>query len=318
MNVNKVTVLADNSLSENIKVDQINNFDSVHYQKTIIEYYSKAGMDYEPWSANLNMHFGYFRKGLNPFNRESLLDEMNHQICQRLGLHQDKMLSPGHKPRCVIDLGCGVGATARYCARHYLGVTVKGVTIVPWQVEHANNMNMGLLDGKRLSYELADYRALPCLDESYDAAYAIESSCYDFGTDKLAFLKEAYRALKPGASLVVADGFRKTRKANVLFEFAYQKVCQGWFLDTFANIDDFTQAMGAVGFKDIVIEDASWRVAPSVLHVPWVSIKYLFTHIFSRTGNKRIQFSHFLAPMMGLFVGLQRKHYAYYIISAKK
>jgi len=77
-------------------------------------------------------------------------------------------------------------------------------------------------------------------DKFYDAAYVIESSCYDFGSDKLAFLKETYRVLKPGASLVIADGFRKTRKANALFEFAYQKVCQGWFLDAFANIDNFT------------------------------------------------------------------------------
>jgi len=76
--------------------------------------------------------------------------------------------------------------------------------------------------------------------------------------------------------------------------------------------------VNVVGFKDIAIEDTSWRVAPSVLHVPWVSIKYLFTHIFSGKGNKRIHFSHFTVPMMGVVVGLQRKHYAYYILSDKK
>ena len=51
------------------------------YYKGIIQYYSEAGMDYEPWSRQFNMHFGYYRFGNNPFNREQMLDEM----CATLG-----------------------------------------------------------------------------------------------------------------------------------------------------------------------------------------------------------------------------------------
>jgi len=300
-----------------LKGKDAENLEQVYYQKTIVEYYSEAGMDYEPWSPNMNMHFGYYRLGLNPFDRESLLNEMNRQVCVRLNLDVYKVGDNAEGAKSVIDLGCGVGATARFCTQHYSGISVKGVTIVPWQIRHANTMSVDL-DQSQLSYELADYRCLPYPDDFFLGAYAVESSCYDHGSDKLGFLKEAYRVLKPGASLVVADGFRKTKKANAIFNFAYQKVCEGWFLETFAHIDDFTEAMRKVGFRDIVVEDASWRIAPSVLHVPWVSIKYLFTHLFSNSGNKKIQLSHFTAPMMGLVVGLQRKHYGYYFVTAKK
>jgi len=41
------------------------------YYQGIIHYYSETGMDYEPWSRQFNMHFGYFKFGMNPFNREA-------------------------------------------------------------------------------------------------------------------------------------------------------------------------------------------------------------------------------------------------------
>ena len=33
-------------------------------------YYEEAGPDYAAWSPHFNMHFGFFRWGMNPFNRE--------------------------------------------------------------------------------------------------------------------------------------------------------------------------------------------------------------------------------------------------------
>ena len=280
------------------------------YRQTIIDYYSEVGIDYEPWSANLNMHFGYFRWGINPLDRESLLNEMNAQVCARL------QLDPDTDSR-VVDLGCGVGATSRYCAMHYKRTSVLGVTIVPWQVERAHEMTEEVLR-ERVDYVLNDYCDTGYAPNSFDGAYAMESSCYDKGLNKLGFLKEAFRLLKPGAKLVVTDGFRKTDKAYPLFEKAYQQVCEGWSLDTFANIHQFASTLQELGFKNITIEDISWRLAPSVMHVPWVSMKYLLTRILLAKGDKVFQKRHFMAPMMGLFVGLHRKHYGYYIVTAEK
>ena len=52
----------------------------------LIAYYEEAGPDFAEWSTGLNMHFGYFRAGLNPFRREAMLNEMNRQVLERLGL----------------------------------------------------------------------------------------------------------------------------------------------------------------------------------------------------------------------------------------
>jgi ubiquinone/menaquinone biosynthesis C-methylase UbiE len=289
---------------------EYDNAAKASYRETIIQYYSESGMDYEPWSSNFNMHFGYFKWGANPFKREGLLNEMNRQVCQRLNLNREG----SHE---VVDLGCGVGATSRYFAKNYSLSSVYAITIVPWQLNKANEMT-GKDISSRIHYQLADYGQTPYVSSSFSGAYAIESSCYDKGSDKSRFLREVHRVLKPGAKLVVADGFRKTKKANPLFEIAYKQVCKGWSLETFASIHDFTDAMKDVGFSKVEVEDISWNIAPSVLHVPWVSLKYIFTHMLSKKGNKRFQWLHFIAPVMGLFVGLHRKHYGYYLVTATK
>ena len=49
-----------------------------------------------------------------------------------------------------------------------------------------------------------------CPSASYDGVYALESSCHAHGADKGALLAEAYRLLRPGGRLVVADGFLST------------------------------------------------------------------------------------------------------------
>ena len=32
----------------------------------LVTYYTEAGMDYRAWSRNFNMHFGFYRWGMNP------------------------------------------------------------------------------------------------------------------------------------------------------------------------------------------------------------------------------------------------------------
>jgi len=46
----------------------------------LIAYYEQAGPDFAQWSAGFNMHFGYYRRGLNPLDRESMLNELKQRI----------------------------------------------------------------------------------------------------------------------------------------------------------------------------------------------------------------------------------------------
>lgn len=275
----------------------------------IVEYYTVAGMDYEPWSRNYNMHFGYYRWGINPFNLESMLEEMNRQVLSRLGLHHNK-------PQHLIDLGCGVGSCAAFAAQQHANLRVTGISIVEPQIAQARARHR---QGRaQLNFQVMDYRHQTFPDNHFDGAYAIESSCYDQGKAKQAFLAETFRTLKPGARLVVADGFTRTAACSTWFNYCYRKVCDGWALQDFACIETFTEQLAAIGYTDIRVEDAAWRVAPSIAYVPWVSLRYLFGKLLKIRGDNRIQWGHFLAPLFGILLGVQRSRYSYFIVTAKK
>src|SRR5258707_5172815 len=74
------------------------------------QYYREAGPDYAAWSREFNMHFGYYRTGINPLRRETMLEQMNAEVLSRLKV--DAMPEPQ-----LLDLGCGLGATLRSFAR---------------------------------------------------------------------------------------------------------------------------------------------------------------------------------------------------------
>ena len=165
------------------------------------QYYSEAGPDYAAWSPAFNMHFGYYRAGANPLNREAMLEQMNAEVLGRL--HVDGIFEPK-----LVDLGCGLGATLRSLARRLPQARLLGVTRVPWQVEQARARNEAAGFGERISVLEGDYEDSSLLPSSgYDGVYALESSCHAHGADKGRLLAEMHRLLRPGGRLVVADGF---------------------------------------------------------------------------------------------------------------
>ena len=90
-------------------------------QVSFQRYYEEAGPDYAAWSPDFNMHFGYFRWGMNPLRREAMLEQMNQEVLGRLRL-------PGHSAVRVLDMGCGLGATLRSIARRVPDADLNGIT----------------------------------------------------------------------------------------------------------------------------------------------------------------------------------------------
>jgi ubiquinone/menaquinone biosynthesis C-methylase UbiE len=104
--------------------------------------------------------------------------------------------------RRVLDLGCGMGGPASILSAAY-GAQVDGVTIVEQQVRGGRQYaaNSGLQDRVRL--HLASTMDLPFPDRSFDSAICIEAA-HNF-VDKLRFLAEVRRVLRPGGRLVLVD-----------------------------------------------------------------------------------------------------------------
>jgi MPBQ/MSBQ methyltransferase len=257
------------------------------------QYYSEAGPDYAAWSRAFNMHFGYYRIGANPLNRESMLEQMNAEVLARLRLEGDAEAR-------LLDLGCGLGASLRSFARRLPRATLTGITRVPWQVEQARVLNDADGCGDRVSIIHGDYENVPLLDSSFEGLYALESSCHARGSDKGMLLTEAHRLLRPGGRLVVADGFLASdRFVSSLQQSVYRKLCECWVIRELAQIDRFTARLEQLGFSQINVERLQLRVAPSVAHVPLVTLKFLLTEVvFGERAMTRARWNNVLAPLL--------------------
>ena len=279
-------------------------------------YYEEAGPDYAAWSAHFNMHFGFFRWGMNPFKREAMLEQMNKEILSRLHLNTEPS---EHVPARILDLGCGLGATLRSFAQRLPWAELHGITLVPWQLEQGRQLNQSCAEAERIALTLADYEHTTFSSASFDAVYAIESSCYAHGANKSALLRESHRLLRPGGRIVVADGFLGPGKLRGPQKHIYRKLCDCWVIDTLGEVDKFTSELQRIGFRDIVVEQMQSRVTPSVLHVPWVTLKFLFTNVvFGGRKMTRARWNNVLAPILLPFVGFPVGPVAYYIISATR
>jgi MPBQ/MSBQ methyltransferase len=283
-------------------------------------YYEEAGPDYAAWSADFNMHFGFYRWGMNPLKREAMLEQMNGQILNRL--HLDRVPSsrvPADIPVRILDMGCGLGATLRSFARRLPGADLFGITLVPWQVEQGRHLNRCRPEAGHVTLALGDYECTTFPSDSFDAVYAIESSCYAHGANKSAFLQESHRLLRPGGRIVVADGFIGPGKLRGPQMRIFRTLCECWAIDTLGVVDQFVREMERVGFRDITVERIQARVTPSVLHVPWVTLKFLLTSVvFGRRKMTRARWNNVLAPILLPLVGFPAGPMAYYIISATR
>lgn len=279
---------------------------------TFQRYYEEAGPDYATWSPHFNMHFGFYRRGMNPFNREAMLEQMNHEVMQRLRLSRESGVR-------VLDMGCGLGATLRSFARQLPSADFNGITLVPWQLEHGRVLNRTYPEGRAISLSLGNYEHTPFRSDSFDAVYAIESSCYAHGESKSAFLHEALRLLRPGGRIVVADGFLGPGKLRGPQNYLFQLLCECWAINTLGSIEPFIHELKRLGFTEIAVEPAQARVTPSVMHVPWATLKFLMKEVvFGSRKMSRARWNNLLAPILLPFVGFPIGPMAYYIVSATR
>lgn len=276
-------------------------------KEKIIQFYDEATEDYEFWSKDFNMHFGYYIPfKTNIFKRDSMLNEMNNQVFNRLNVPKQNSL--------VADLGCGIGGTMRYGLRKYPLLKIIGVTLSKFQVNQGNkrlhNMSGLILE--------ENFNHTSFKTKSVDGAYAIESFCHS-GHSKQT-LQEAYRILKPNSRLVIADAFIKKEEKDLCpgSSYCYEQLCKGWSLEGLGSIQKVKSNLEQIGFKNVKIEDVSFRVAPSVLHVPFAITGFILKKIFGKKSLKPQSWKNLKGSLFALLSGLHMNDFGYYLITAEK
>ena len=279
---------------------------------SVVSYYRATTADYRAWSRKLNMHFGYWRRGISPFDRERMVDEMTAQVLARLERRD-------HRLSRLADLGCGAGAPAAFVLRARPALRLDGVTLLPEQVELARAAARRDGVGGRAAFHVMDYTATRFPDGAFDGAMAIESSCHAPGADKRTFVREAARLLAPDGRLVIADGFLKRERPRGLARWAIDAIARNWAVPGFARVDELRRVLADEGFADIEVEEISWRLALSVLHIPFVTARVLVRYLVQRKAPVgRVRWGHVLASVLAPIVGLMRRRFGYFLVSARK
>lgn len=280
----------------------------------IKEYYAVAGPDYEMWSKQFNMHFGYVKSLTDIFSLEKMLVNMNDEVLKQLQIDPTKKVN-------IADLGCGVGTVARHTAKKFPLSIITGITIVDYQIEKGKSLIKKENLENQVSLIKDNFEDLHFADETFTHAYALESACHANGNDKELFIAEMARVLKKGGRFCIADGFLKnTKNPPRLFTYLYNKIIKFWAVPSFASITEFENKLKEYGLKNIQVREISYRIAPSVAYVPWTCLKFFATEIWRNKSlrMKKERWHNVYAPVLGMILGLYRKRFGYYIISGEK
>src|SRR5687768_5376430 len=243
----------------------------------IINYYDDCEIDYSlVWQLKevMCMHYGYW-DDQTPHHRAAL-QKMNEMV------YEAARIKPGDY---VLDAGCGVGGPSIYLAGN--GNRVEGITLSSKQVEtcRQNAAKFNLED--RVHFSEQNYLSTSFSDDTFDAVWAIESVCYAW--NKLDFTREAFRVLKPGGRIVIADFFSTPIKKGSADEKLMKKWTDSWAINSYAAIDEFHQDLTSAGFRHIIATDITSHVEPSIRRLYLSFFPGLLTDFFGRLLGLRNQ-----------------------------
>lgn len=213
----------------------------------IIDYYEACQGDYRRYwnlDESLAMHAGFWDETVSTLS--AALQRENEVLSQMVQIKE-----ADH----VLDAGCGVGGSCLYLAKTY-GCKVTGITIVQRQRDEAAAHAEKLGIYPRPRFYVMDYLHTTFEAESFDVVWGLESVSH--ALDKHAFVQEAWRLLRPGGRLIVADGFK-----NEGYEKQLSSWLGGWGLQELESIDSFHGYLRNSSFTNISYTDATTLVLPS-------------------------------------------------------
>lgn len=219
-------------------------------EQYIADYYDITENSYiDGWELNksLALHFGYTDETTKTFG-DTLL-RMNEIVMSVAAVKQaDK----------VLDAGSGVGGSSFYL-KQKKGCTCIGISLSQKQVDKAN----ALAKEKGMEHEVhfmpMNFENTVFPDRTFDVVWGLESICY--AEDKERFVREAYRLLKTGGRLVIADGMVAKYENNE--NPIIKNWLQGWAVPHLETPDNFKKYMAHAGFKNIKFSDITRNVMPS-------------------------------------------------------
>jgi MPBQ/MSBQ methyltransferase len=148
-----------------------------------------------------------------------------------------------HRNGAILDVACGLGASTRRLLGSFAAENITAINISAAQValarENAPGATVLQMDAAKLDFP----------DNSFDAVLCVEAA-FHFDTRE-AFLREAFRVLKPGGSLALSDILFRGFTAPVSGSLGVPRA------NLITDIESYSARLGSIGFGEIDVRNAT-------------------------------------------------------------
>lgn len=232
-------------------------------------YYNNTRFDYRSlWNRrrrDVAVHFGYYDEHAD--RHAEALDNLNRVMAELAAIR------PGDR---VLDAGCGLGNACFWLSEHRQAHTT-GISIVARQIadcqKAAAKLARSPIVRNTVEFFEADYCHTPFADATFDVVWACESVCH--ATSKAEFYKEAFRLLKPGGRLVMAEYMRTGRPVSEKGERLLAEWLRPWAIPDIDTEAEHRAGAAAAGFERVQMQDVTRQVRVSLRNLHEMSVRWL-------------------------------------------
>jgi tocopherol O-methyltransferase len=260
---------------EQIKTDNPIGTNRAVITRDIANFWDKTSLAVRAiWGPHI--HHGYFET-----QRETPV-EAQEKLMEKLAALIK--ISPHDK---ILDAGSGMGGSSLYLAKKY-SANVTGITLSPKQVDIASRAAKEE-QLPNVIFKVEDALSMGSLpDNAFDIVWSLES-CEQF-YDKELFIRQAFRVLKPGGSLMLATWCSGAEEYDGAQAKKYMQLCLSLQLPYMPTINCYTKLLQRQGFE--IRHALNW--APQVEKSWDIGLASLRAHsliqLFTMSGLRGLHF----------------------------